>query len=42
MRLIDEHSWFPRSMKKFSGYLILYARRRQMHSTSRAPEDTSE
>lgn len=26
MRLIDEHSWFPRIMKKFSGYLRAGAR----------------
>ena len=32
MRLIEAHSWLPRSRKKFSGYLILYASSRQMVS----------
>jgi len=32
MRLIELDSWFPRSRKKFSGYLILKHRRRQIVS----------
>lgn len=37
MRLMLAHSWLPRSRKKFSGYLILYARSRQMVSNDCLP-----
>ena len=40
MRLMEAHSWLPRRMKKFSGYLILYASSRQMVSSDCLPLST--
>lgn len=38
--LIEAHSWFPLRRKKFSGYFILYARRRHIVSMLCFPRST--
>ena len=38
--LIEPHSWFPLKIKKFSSYLILYAKRRHIHSIDCFPLST--
>lgn len=37
MRLMLAHSWLPRRRKKFSGYLILYAKSKQIVSSDCFP-----